>query len=86
MAQQHSWHSFVEETVQPPENVYIVLDIDLQFVQHPYLPQLSLCLWTANLMSPAFIFFFPQVGQTGRSTLQLCVFLDQLGSDNAPAG
>lgn len=63
----------VEETVQPPENIHAVLDIDVQFVQHPYLPQLSLCLWTVTFMSPSFFFFSPQVGQIGRIHSS-CVF------------
>ena len=52
----------VEEIVQPPENTRVVLDTDVQFVQHPYLPQLSPGLWTVNFMSPAFFFLLPSGG------------------------
>ena len=87
MAQQHSWHSFCRRNSTASRNRIYCVGYRCAVCSASIPPSAEPLPLDCELNESCFFsFFFPQVGQTGRSTLQLCIFLDQLGSDNAPAG
>ena len=86
MVQQHSWHSFCRRNSIAPRKRTCCVGYRCAVCSASIPPSAEPLPLDCDLHESFFFFLLPSGGTDWPDTLQLCIFLDHLGSDNAPAG
>ena len=86
VVQQHPWHSICRRNSTAPRKCTCCVGYRCAVCSASIPPSAEPLPLDCDLHESCFFFLLPSGGTDWPDTLQLCIFLDHLGSDNAPAG